>query len=132
MNSLKFLKDDPFCFVSEYASLHSDPNLNTITFPVAQDNSFLRIYMESEELNLSLFKKGEEYPVQQWKTNFIQAELDQGDYTLKMDYFTDFARKKALNTDMKVHYTFLLATKETQDVRYKKAQGSALFNCDGN
>lgn len=42
----------------------------------------------------------------------MKAKLDKGKYIIKLDFFTEFSKKKASSIEEKVHYTFVLANKE--------------------
>lgn len=63
MDSIKFLRDDQYLFISEYISLHPNADQNIITFTIKSDKTFIKLFLESTEINLSLTKKGNDDPI---------------------------------------------------------------------
>ena len=57
MDTYKYIKDDPFMLISEHIMLTDDPSKNKLTFTVTEEKTFFRIFIESDEIELSLFKK---------------------------------------------------------------------------
>jgi hypothetical protein len=51
----------------------------------------------------------------------MQGKLDEGTYSINLGFFSDFIKKKIKALEYKVHYTIFIASKEIQELRYKKA-----------
>lgn len=130
MNTYKYAKDEPYLLVSEYVQYTSDAGKNKITFSIAKDETFVKFYIESDELMLTLKDVTKDAQLQTWKTGVISAKLDTGDYEIGLEFFTKFSQKKAEIMSQYVHYTMMIAEKSIYQDKYQRAQGIALTSCD--
>lgn len=97
LDTYKYLMDDEYLLVSEYIQLQSD-NIkeNKITFRIrnvdANVKSFLRVYLENNEIMMDLRSKTQGKDIERLKTNTIVSTLSNGEYELTFDFSTDQAK----------------------------------------
>lgn len=70
LDTYKYLKDEQFTLVSEYLALNSDDtHENKITFSIQKDKTMMRVYLENDEIYMTLRDRNSDKAIISSKTS---------------------------------------------------------------
>ena len=132
LNTYKYLKEEQFMLVSEYIQISDTQRDNKIDFTIIKNNTMFRLYVENDEVTLTLKDTLRSKDVFPYKSTNIVGKLDHGTYELQFDFHTELSRKKAFALKNKIHITIMIAEEDYYNTMYVKRHGTNLNHCEMN